>query len=39
MRVAIFRFVVQFADRADWPGPFANWPDWQIGRNIYNNLE
>ena len=19
---------------ADWPGQFANWPDWQIGRNI-----
>ena len=19
---------------ADWPGRFANWPDWQIGRNI-----
>ena len=17
----------------DWPGQFANWPDWQIGRN------
>ena len=20
---------------ADWPAQFANWPDWQIGRNIY----
>ena len=19
---------------ADWPGQFANWPDWRIGRNI-----
>ena len=22
---------------ADWPGQFANWPDWQIGRNIYKH--
>ena len=20
---------------ADWPGQFANWPDWQIGRDIF----
>ena len=35
----IFRLVVPFANRlanlrlADGPGQFANWPDWQIGRN------
>ena len=21
-----------------WPGQFANWPDWQIGRNTYTVL-
>ena len=24
-----------FYQFADWPGQFANWPDWQIGRNRY----